>query len=64
MDYSFIDDPELRDALNRRRRKLNSPKPDSELNSKINSKNQNKKAFDSTKTKPKKNKKFESLKAK
>ena len=64
MDYSFIDDPELRDALKRRRRKLNSPKPDSELNSKINSKNQNKKAFDSTKTKPKKNKKFESLKAK
>ncbi len=64
MDYSFIDDPELRDALKRRRRKLSSSKPDSELNSKINSKNQNKKAFDSTKTKPKKNKKFESLKAK
>ena len=34
MDYSFIDDPKLRDALKRKRNESNSIKSDSELNSK------------------------------
>ena len=62
MNYSFIEDPKLRDALERKRKESNSTKYDPKLNSNIN-KNNNE-VFNSTKTKVKKNKKFESLKAK
>ena len=62
MNYSFIKDPKLRDALERKRKESNSTKYDPKLNSNIN-KNNNE-VFNSTKTKVKKNKKFESLKAK
>ena len=62
MNYSFIENPKLRDALERKRKESNSinsgPKLDSEIN------NNNKEVLNSTKTKVKKNKKFESLKAK
>ena len=62
MYYSFIDDPKLRDALERKRKESISTKSDTKLNSKIN--NNNNEVFNSTKSKVKKNKKFESLKAK
>ena len=62
MNYSFIDDPELRDALERKRKESNSIKSGPKLNSEIN--NNNKEVSNSTTTKVKKNKKFESLKAK
>ena len=62
MNYSFIDDPKLRDALERERKQSNSIKSGPKLNTEIN--NNNKEVFNSTKTKVKKNKKFESLKAK
>jgi len=64
MNYSFIDDPKLRDALalERKRKRSNSIKSGPKLNTQIN--NNNKEVFNSTKTKVKKNKKFESLKAK
>ena len=62
MDYSFIDDPKLRDALERQRKQSNSIKSGPKLNTEIN--NNTKEVFNSTKTKVKKNKKFESLKAK
>ena len=61
MNYSFIDDPKIRGALERKRKESNSTKSDPKLNSKINNNNE---VFNSTKTKVKKNKKFESLKAK
>ena len=61
MNYSFIDDPKLRDALERKRKESNSTKSDPKLNSKINNNNE---VLNSTKTNVKKNKKFESLKAK
>ena len=63
MYYSFIDDPKLRDALERKRKESISTKSDTKLNSKINNNNNNE-VFNSTKSKVKKNKKFESLKAK
>ena len=59
MNYSFIDDPKLRDALERERKQSNSIKSGPKLNTEIN--NNNKEVFNSTKTKVKKNKKFESL---
>ena len=62
MYYSFIDDPKLRDALERKRKESISTKSDTKLNSNIN--NNNNEVFNSTKSKVKKNKKFESLKAK
>ena len=62
MYYSFIDDPKLRDTLERKRKESISTKSDTKLNSKIN--NNNNEVFNSTKSKVKKNKKFESLKAK
>ena len=61
MNYSFIDDPKIRGALERKRKESNSTKSDPKLNSKINNNNE---VFNSTKTNVKKNKKFESLKAK
>ena len=61
MYYSFIDDPKLRDALERKRKESISTKSDTKLNSKINNNNE---VVNSTKSKVKKNKKFESLKAK
>ena len=61
MYYSFIDDPKLRDALETKRKESISTKSDTKLNSKINNNNE---VFNSTKSKVKKNKKFESLKAK
>ena len=61
MNYSFIDDPKLRDALERKRKESNSTKSDPKLNSKINNNNE---VLNSSKTKLKKNKKFESLKSK
>ena len=62
MNYSFIDDPKLRDALERKRKQSNSTKTGPKLNTEIY--NNNKEVSNSTKTKVKKNKKFESLKAK
>jgi len=62
MNYSFIDDPKLRDALESKRKQSNSIKSGPKLNTEIN--NNTKEVFNSTKTKVKKNKKFESLKAK
>ena len=62
MNYSFIDDPKLRDALERERKESNSTKTGPKLNTEIY--NNNKEVSNSTKTKVKKNKKFESLKAK
>ncbi len=59
MNYSFIDDPKLRSDLERKRKESNSTKSDPKLNSKINNNNE---VFN--KTNVKKNKKFESLKAK
>ncbi len=64
MNYSFIDDPNLRKALELKRKESNTTKSDPKLNSKLNTENINNKAFNATKTKVKKNKKFESLKAK
>ena len=61
MNYSFIDDPKIRGALERKRKESNSTKSEPKLNSKINNNNE---VFNSTKTNVKKNKKFESLKAK
>ena len=61
MNYSFIDDPKIRGALERKRKESNSTKSDPKLNSKINNNNE---VFNSTKPNVKKNKKFESLKAK
>ena len=61
MNYSFIDDPKIRGALERKRKESNSTKSDPKLNSKINNNNE---VFNATKTNVKKNKKFESLKAK
>jgi len=62
MYYSFVDDLKLRDALEKKRRESNATKSDPKLNLKIN-KNNNDKVFNPSKTKVKKNKKFESLKA-
>ena len=62
MNYSFIDDPKLREALERKRKESISTKSETKLNSKTN--NNNNEVFNSTKSKVKKNKKFESLKAK
>ena len=62
MNYSFIDDPKLRDALERQRKQSNSIKSGPKLNTEIN--NNTKEVFNSTQTKVKKNKKFENLKAK
>ncbi|KGF97648.1 Type II secretory pathway [Prochlorococcus marinus str. MIT 9302] len=60
MNYSFIEDPKIRGALERKREESNSIKSDKKLNTEIN----NKEVSNSTKIKVKKNKKFESLKAK
>ena len=62
MFYSFVDDPKLRDALERKRKQGISTKSDPKLN--LETTNNNNEVFNSTKTKIKKNKKFESLKAK
>ena len=47
MNYSFIDDPKLRDALERKRKESNSTNSRPKLNSEIN--NNNKEVFNSTK---------------
>ena len=62
MNYSFIEDPKLRDALERKRKESNTIKSDPKLNAEIN--NNNNEVLNSTRSNVKKNKKFESLKAK
>ena len=62
MNYSFIEDPKLRDALERKRKESNTIKSAPKLNAKIN--NNNNEVLNSTRSNVKKNKKFESLKAK
>ena len=63
MKYSFIDDPILRDSLERQKKVSKASKSELKLNSKIDLNNNNRQSK-STQTKVKKNKKFESLKAK